>query len=85
MASDRFQMINILLCYDRWHNYSIVLIFDELLYEFFVFFYSIGLFIIVRRGQRDIFLASSVHPSVHSVGPHFLYVQNHISVPIGQN
>ena len=38
MASDRFQMINIVLCYDRWHNYSIVLIFDELLYEFFVFF-----------------------------------------------
>ena len=27
-------------CYDRWHNYSIVLIFDELL-TFFLFFLSI--------------------------------------------
>ena len=34
--------------------------------------------------SRDIVLASSVRASVHSVRPHFLSVQNHISVPIGQ-
>ena len=28
------------ICYDRWHNYSIVLIFDELFF-FFVFFFGI--------------------------------------------
>ena len=44
--------------------------------------------VIPRRSRRDIVLASSVRPSVrpsvHSVRPHFLSVQNHISVPIGQ-
>ena len=50
-------------CYDRWHNYSIVLIFDELL--IFLFFFiniAVGfrLFVIHRRSQSDIFLLSKV-------------------------
>ena len=78
------------LCYDRWHIYSIVLIFDELLYEIFFFFFLINiaagfrLYIIHRLSLRDIFLSLSLHPSAHSVRPQFLPVQNHISVPIIQ-
>ena len=44
--------------------------------------------IIPRRRRRDVVLASCVRacvrPSIPSVRPHFLSVQNHISVPIGQ-
>ena len=59
-------------CYDRWHNYSIVLIFDELL----IFFNNIAvgsrLFVIARRSQRDIFLRPPcIRPSTSSVRPHF--------------
>ena len=39
--------------------------------------------VIPRRSWRDIVLALSVRPSVHSVRPHFLSVRSHISVPIG--
>ena len=64
-------------CYDRWHNYSIVLIFDELLIFFFFFFFiniAVGfrLFVIHRRSQRDIFLRRPcIRPSTPSVHPHF--------------
>ena len=59
-------------CYDRWHNYSIVLIFDELLIYFFIFFINIAvgfrLFVIHRRSQRDIFLRRPcIRPSTPSV------------------
>ena len=64
-------------CYDRWHNYSIVLIFDELviIYFFFIFFYQYCRWISpvcypLTKSEGYIF-ASSVHPSVHSVRPHF--------------
>ena len=40
--------------------------------------------VIPGRSRRAIVLASSAHPSVYSVLPHFLSVRNHISVPIGQ-
>ena len=47
-----------------------------------------GNIFIPQRSRRDIVLASSVRPSVHSVRPSvrppFLSVWNHISVPIGQ-
>ena len=66
------------------HNYSIVSIFDELLNESCFVVVGFRLFIIHRRSQRDIFLASSMHPSVHSFRPYFVSVRNHISVPIGQ-
>ena len=65
-------------CYDRWHNYSIVLIFDELLiFYFFLFFFiniAVGfrLFVIHRRSQRDIFLRRPcIRPSTPYVHPHF--------------
>ena len=63
-------------CYDRWHNYSIVLIFDELLIFFDFFFINIAvgfrLFVIHRRSQRDIFLRRlCIRPSTQSVHPHF--------------
>ena len=65
-------------CYDRWHNYSIVLIFDELLIFFFFFFFFIKiavgfrLFVIYRRSQRDIFLRRPcIRPSTPSARPHF--------------
>ena len=61
-------------CYDRLHNYSIVLIFDELL--IFIFFINIvvgfRLFVIHRRSQRDIFLRRPcIFPSTPSVRSHF--------------
>ena len=40
--------------------------------------------IMPRQSRRDIILASSVCPSVHSVRPHFLSVRKHISLPINQ-
>ena len=63
-------------CYDRWHNYSIVLIFDELLIFFLLFFINIAvgfrLFVIHRRSQRDIFLrCPCIRSSTRSVRPHF--------------
>ena len=64
-------------CYDRWHNYSIVLIFDELLIVFFYCFFikiAVGfrLFVIHRRSQRDIFLRRPcIRLSTPSVRPHF--------------
>ena len=68
-----------------------ILFFDELLNEIFSFFFLINiaigfrLFIIHRRSQRDIFLRGPcIRQSIPSVGPHFLSVWNHISVPIGQ-
>ena len=69
-------------CYDRWHNHSVVLIFDEL-----IFFYQYCLWISPAcyppmKSEGYIF-ASSVHPSVHSVHPSaLLSVRNHISVLI---
>ena len=74
-------------CYDRLHNYSIVLIFDELL--IFIFFYQYCRWISPvcyspTKSEGYIF-ASSVHPSVHSVRPSaLLSVRNHISVLICQ-
>ena len=68
-------------CYDRWHNYSIVLIFDELL----IFFFNniaVGfrLFVIHRRSQRDIFLRRPcIRPSTPSA---LLSAWNRISVLI---
>ena len=58
-------------CYDRWHNYSIVLIFDVFFFCFFFINIAVGfrLFVIHRRSQRDIFLRRlCIHPSVR---PHF--------------
>ena len=70
MASDRFQIDkHFVSCYDRWHNYSIVLIFDELFF-FFVFFW-ISLVCYPPTKSEGYIFASSVHPSVHSVRPHF--------------
>ena len=63
-------------CYDRWHNYSIVLIFDEQLIFFFFINIAVGfrLFVIHRRSQWDIFLRRPcIRPSVR---PHFLSVRN---------
>ena len=58
-------------CYDRWHKYSIVLIFDELLSCcFFLINIAVGsrLFVIHRRSQRDIFLSRQcIRPSIPSV------------------
>ena len=78
-------------CYDRWHNYSIILIFDELLifflFFFYFFFYQYCRWISpvcypLTKSVGYIF-ASSVHPSVHSVSPSaLLSVRNHISVLI---
>ena len=71
-------------CYDRWHNYSIVLISDELFFFFcFDFFYQYCRWISPvcyppTKSEGYIF-ASSVHPSVHSA---LLSVRNHISVLI---
>ena len=59
-------------CYDRWHNYSIVLIFDELLIFFINIAVGFRLFVIHRRSQRDIFLRRPcIRPSTPSVRPHF--------------
>ena len=59
-------------CYDRWHNYSIVLIFDELLIFFINIAIGFRLFVISRRSQRDIFLRClCIRPSTPSVPPHF--------------
>ena len=60
-------------CYDRWHNYSIVLIFDELLIFFYInIAFGFRLFVIHRRSQRDIFLRRPcIRPSTPSVRPHF--------------
>ena len=70
-------------CYDRWHNYSFVLICDELLIFFFQYCRWISPVCYPRRSQRDVFIASSVHPSVHSVRPSaLLSVRIHISVLI---
>ena len=55
-------------CYDRWHNYSIVLIFDELLIFFINIAVGFRLFVIHRRSQRDIFLRRPcIRPSTLSV------------------
>ena len=81
------------ICYDRWHDYSIVLIYDELLNEFvffcFVFLINIAvgfrLVVIHRRSQRYIFLRRPcIRPSYPPVHPHFLTIRNHISVLICQ-
>ena len=50
--------------------------------KFFLIDIAVGfrLFINHRQSQRDIFLVSSVHTSVHT-----LSVWNHISVTIGQS
>ena len=71
MASARFQKINILL----YAMIDGIIIQFELLNDFFINI-AVGfhLFIIHRRSQRDIFLASSVHLSVHSVCPSTLFV-----------
>ena len=59
-------------CYDRWHNYSIVLIFDELLIFFINIAVGFRLFVIHRQSQRDIFLRRPcIRPSTPSVRPHF--------------
>ena len=80
---------NFVICYDRWHNYSIVLIFDELLKEFFFRFFlyqychGFRLFVIHRRSQRYTFLRHPcIRPSIPPIRPHFLSVLNHISVLI---
>ena len=67
-------------CYDRWHNYSIVLIFDELLIFFINIAVGFRLFVIHRRSQRDIFLrCPCIRPSTLIA---LLSVPNHISVLI---
>ena len=59
-------------CYDRWHNYSNVLVFDELLIFFINIAVGFRLFAINRRSQRDIFLRRPcIRPSTLSVPPHF--------------
>ena len=59
-------------CYDKWHNYSIVLIFDELLIFFINIAVGFRLFVIHRRSHRGIFLRRPcIRPSTPSVRPHF--------------
>ena len=76
MASDRFQMINILL-YAMIDN---CLIFDELLNEvFFVLFFNqycrwISPVCYPPTKSEVYIFASSVHPSVHSVRPPSFFV-----------
>ena len=68
-------------CYDRWHNYSIVLISMNFFFFFFINI-SVGfrLFVIHRRRQRDIFLS---RPCIRPSSPSALFsVRNHISVLI---
>ena len=47
-----------------------------------VYVFHKHLVFIPRRSRRDIVLALSLHPSVHSLRPQFLSVRNHISVPL---
>ena len=55
-------------CSDRWHNYSTVLIFDELMIFFINIAVGFRLFVIHRRSQRDIFLRRPcIRPSTPSV------------------
>ena len=69
-------------CLDRWHNYSIVLIFDELLIFFYQYRWISPVCYPPTESEGYIF-ASSVHPSVHSVRPSaLLSVRNNISVLI---
>ena len=66
-------------CYDRWHNYSIVLIFDELLIFFFFFLSRLPLDFACLlstdevRGIYFCVVRASVRPSA------LLSVRNHIS------
>ena len=56
-------------CYDRWHNYSIVLIFDEPLIFFNQYCRWILPVCYPPTKSGGYIFASSVHPSVHSVRP----------------
>ena len=58
-------------CYDRWHNYSIVLIFDELLIFFYQYCRWISPVCYPPTKSEGYIFASSLHPSVHFVRPHF--------------
>ena len=70
-------------CYDRWHNYSTALIFDELLIFFYQYCRWISPVCYPPTKSEGYIFASSVHPSVHSVRPSaLLSVRNHISVLI---
>ena len=67
-------------CYDRWHNYSIVLIFDGLLIFFYQYCCWISPVCYPPTKTEGYIFASSVHPSfTPSV---LLSVRNHISVLI---
>ena len=74
-------------CYDKWHNYSIVLIFDELLIFLFIYFFLSILpldfaCLLSTNEVRGIYfcvVCASVRPLRPSA---FLSVRNHISVLI---
>ena len=67
-------------CYDRWHNYSFVLIFDELLIFFINIAVGFRLFVIHRRSQRDIFLRRPcIRPSTPSVVRTFVHPEPYLS------
>ena len=69
-------------CYDRWHNYSIVLIFDELLIFFSILPLDFACLLSTDevRGIYFCVVRASVSHSVHPSA--LLSVRNHISVLI---